>query len=246
VISALFVHGAGGGGWEWNIWTRVFAAAGFSVHAPDLQSTAEGLASTQWLDYCAQVRTHCEWLRGQAAGGPDKRGDTTVVLIGASLGGLLALVNADCADALVLVNPMPPSPLNSRLPDQSRYPDVIGWGRDATIESTRRAVPDADDAACLYALRRWRDESGAAMNSAKAGVAAVKPNCPVLVVASELDADVPLALSTELAEVLAATLYAVPAASHVGPLFGSSAASIARRVVAWVNQCVREGEFSPA
>jgi pimeloyl-ACP methyl ester carboxylesterase len=239
MISALFVHGAGGGGWEWNIWARVFAAAGFSVCTPDLRSTSEGLANTQLIDYCAQVRAHCERLRQQTAGGADKSGDGAIVLIGASLGGLLALMNSDCADALVLVNPMPPWPLNLRLPDRSRYPDLIRWGADASIESTRRSVPDADDAACLYALRRWRDESGAVMNSAKAGVVAGKPNCPVLVVASEFDVDVPYAVSAGLAEALTAQLHTAAGASHTGPLLGADATSIALRVVAWVNQWIR-------
>ena len=39
----VFVHGAGGGGWEWAVWARVFAAAGIAVAAPDLRPAAAGL-----------------------------------------------------------------------------------------------------------------------------------------------------------------------------------------------------------
>ena len=40
--AAVLVHGAGGGGWEWAAWARVFAAAGLSVAAPDLRAAPAG------------------------------------------------------------------------------------------------------------------------------------------------------------------------------------------------------------
>ena len=52
---AVFVHGAGGGGWEWNIWRRVFAASGWHTTAPDLQPVAAGLAATRLDAYAEQV-----------------------------------------------------------------------------------------------------------------------------------------------------------------------------------------------
>ena len=48
--SAVFVHGAGAGGWEWIVWQRVFAAHGWSVLAPDLRPCAAGLAATRFDD----------------------------------------------------------------------------------------------------------------------------------------------------------------------------------------------------
>ena len=95
-------------------------------------------------------------------------------------------------------------------------------------------MPDADDAACLYAFRRWRDESGAVMNAALAGVAVQRPACPVLVIASERDEDVPLEVSRELAAEWGGDFVRVPGASHVGPLLGASAARCAEMVVAWL------------
>ncbi|HEY4556436.1 MAG TPA: hypothetical protein VIG68_08390, partial [Lysobacter sp.] len=55
-INLLLVHGAGGGGWEWAIWQRVFDARGWTSAAPDLQPAAAGLAATGLDDYLAQVR----------------------------------------------------------------------------------------------------------------------------------------------------------------------------------------------
>lgn len=218
----MFVHGAGGGGWEWDVWGRVFAAAGFRVSAPDLQPAAGGLAATTLADYAAQVG---DWLADARAEGA---GDA--VLVGASLGGLLALMNADGAQALVLVNPLPPS----GLPAPEPVPDVLPWRRRATLAGTRRAMPDADDFAALLAFRRWRDDSGLALRQARAGVPLVKPACPVRVIASEADADVPPAVSAALARSLGASLQGWPG-SHVGPLLGRGAATVAAQTVEWLN-----------
>jgi pimeloyl-ACP methyl ester carboxylesterase len=253
--AVLFVHGAGGGGWEWNVWTRVFAAEGLVVHAPDLKPAAGGLAVTRLQDYSGQVRAFIEGLRSRRTNAPVGAGMTatagrmeksvavmpapaesaTLILVGASLGGLLALKNAEYADALVLINPIPPSPLNTQLPEQSDYPAIIPWRTNASLESTRRALPDADEAAQLYAFRRWRDESGMVMNAARRGVAIQKSDCPTLVIASECDADVPAAASTALAQSLSADLHMVSQASHVGPLLGRNATCVAERVVEWLN-----------
>ena len=49
-LPVLLVHGAGGGGWEWNLWRGVFEAADIAVVAPDLQLVAAGLAATGFGD----------------------------------------------------------------------------------------------------------------------------------------------------------------------------------------------------
>ena len=77
--AVLLVHGAGGGGWEWNVWRGVLEAAGFQVAAPDLVPLRGDVAATRLQDYQAQVRAALAAL-------PRPR-----VLVGASLGGLLAL-----------------------------------------------------------------------------------------------------------------------------------------------------------
>ena len=221
VWNALLVHGAGGGGWEWDIWRRVFEAAGVPAHAPDLQPSPRGLAVTTFVDHAAQVRE---------AGGrlPRPR-----VLVGASLGGALVAACADGADALVLVNPIPPAPLHARLPP-CELPDVVPWRRTASIASTRRSLPDADDATALFAFRHWRDDSGLALREAWAGIDVPRPGCPVLCIASEEDDDVPPAATIALADAWQASLLRVPG-SHVGPLLGRQAPHIAASVLNWLS-----------
>jgi len=221
--TVVCVHGAGGGGWEWAIWARVLAARGFAVVAPDLQPVAAGIEATRLADYHAQVQ---QWCRGVGA---------PIVLVGASLGGRLALLAAGAvaASALVLVNPLPPGGLSAAKPPR---PLRIPWGRERSLAGTRRAMADADAAARLYAFRRWRDESGAALDEACSGFPLEPQACPVLVLASECDDDVPAAGSRRLAAALAADFEVLTAATHVGPLLGRSAATTAERVADWIER----------
>lgn len=222
VRTALLVHGAGGGGWEWNIWCRVFAAHGIDCSAPDLRPSPEGVAATTFADYATQVRAAIEAM-------PRPR-----VLVGASLGGLLAMTCADATDALVLVNPLPPSPWSAGLPPRE-WPDVVPWRRDARLASTRRSLPDADDATALFAFRHWRDESGAVLRAARDGIAVRAPSCPVLCIASAQDEDVPPTLTAALADDWNASLLRVSSPSHVGPLLGRDATSMAAQAAAWLS-----------
>ena len=218
----LLLHGAGGGGWEWAVWARVFAARGWSVATPDLQPVAAGLAATQLDDYREQAASALAAL-------PRPR-----VIVGASLGGLLALQCAGSADALVLVNPMPPSPWHAQLPISAEVA-VEPWRARASLAGTRRALPDSDDADALHAFRHWRDESGAVLAQARRGVVVDVPRCQTLVVASARDVDVPIDATRALARAFDASLIELADASHVGPLLGTDAAAIAADVVTWLN-----------
>ena len=227
-IQLLCMHGAGAGGWEWAIWARVFTARGVQVRAPDLLAARSGLAATNFADYRQQVR---DWIGPDADDTPGAQR----VLAGASLGGLLALsVAAEVRPAaLILVNPMPPALILPRLSGEP-YPEIVRWGEQRSIAGTRRVMPDADDAACLFAFRRWRDESGAALERARRGVTVEFPQCPILVLASERDTDVPAHVSRELAVRCGADFELLAGCSHVGPLLGVRAGHIAERAVSWV------------
>lgn len=217
----MLVHGAGGGGWEWNTWRGVLEAHGFACNCVELEASPTGLAATTFDDYRARVLSALAVL-------PRPR-----VLIGASLGGLLAATCASSAEALVLVNPLPPAPWASQLL-RREWPGVVPWHRDARLASTRRALPDADDATALFAFRRWRDESGAVLRQAHDGIEVAVPECPVLCVASELDEDVPAGLTVALAQAWGASVLHLPGSTHVGPLLARDSADVAGQVVAWL------------
>jgi pimeloyl-ACP methyl ester carboxylesterase len=146
------------------------------------------------------------------------------VIVGASLGGLLAAMCAADADALILVNPVPCRPWHSQLPAR-QWSGVVHWRRDARLEMTRDGMEDADPASMLFAYRRWRDESGAVLRSAWEGVEVARPACPALFVVSAADEDVPQAVSRAMAGEWSARSVEAFAASHLGPLLGEAAAS---------------------
>ena len=226
--NALLVHGAGGGAWEWNLWRGVLEAHAITVHALELQPVAAGLAATTLQDYRTQVDAALQAL-------PHPR-----VLIGASLGGLLAAMSAampgNKADALVLVNPLPPAPWHRQLPRRDWDDAVVPWWRNARLASTRDALRDADDATAVFAFRHWRDESGKVLREAYAGIEVDKPACPALLIASLRDADVPPEIIFAMAGQWQAGRLETLASSHVGPLLGGTAPEVARQAVAWLNR----------
>lgn len=221
--SALLVHGAGGGAWEWNCWAPVFQAQGIATTAIQLQPCAAGLEATTLDVYREQVDAALQAMQRPRA------------LVGASLGGLLSALCADQADALVLVNPFPASPWHVSMPVRD-WPDAIPWRRNARLASTRAAMQDADEASAMYAFRRWRDESGLALRQAQAGVAVARPRCPVLFVFSAEDRDIGAAASPAWAQAWEASCVQSRALGHVGPLLGSAAPDIALQTVAWLNR----------
>ena len=99
--TLLLIHGAGGGAWEYDAWKPVLAAAGFAVVARDLVPAPGGLAKTTFADYLAQVQAAARAVPG---GG-------RVALVGASMGGVLAMKAAETVRpfALVLVSSVPPA-----------------------------------------------------------------------------------------------------------------------------------------
>lgn len=228
VKAALLVHGAGGGGWEWNVWRGVFEAAGIVVSAPDLQPVAAGLVATGFDDYLQQAREALLAL-------PRPR-----VVIGASLGGLLALHVAVAADAVVLVNPLPPAPWHAALAPRT-WPDVVPWRRHARLDGTRRALPDTDEATALFAFRHWRDESGAVLRHAYAGDGGARPACPALFVLSQVDDDVPPAIPSAMATAWSSEVLQTVSPSHVGPLLDRHASGVAGQTVEWLNRTVQAG-----
>lgn len=229
MTAAVLVHGAGGGGWEWRIWAETLRIGGFDVLAPDLQPARGDLAATRLADYRAQV---VDWCRTAAS---------PFVLIGASLGGLLALAAAGptAPAALILVNAMPPSGIEPR-PDFRRRPSVVPWSM-SPLANTHAALPDADAATVRWTHRRWRDESGRVLNEAAAGITVEAPECPILVMASGDDDDIPPVSSRSLADAFSADFVELPGCSHLGILLGRSAATAAAVAVAWLNACSTAG-----
>lgn len=108
----IMVHGAFSGGWCFDPFRTRFESRGFSVDAPDLPGHGEGATSASvrgksMRDYARAVTAHIK-----ACASPP-------ILIGHSMGGLVAQMAASQAEvaALVLLAPSPPwgQPISSPL-----------------------------------------------------------------------------------------------------------------------------------
>jgi pimeloyl-ACP methyl ester carboxylesterase len=218
--TAIMIHGAGGGGWEYARWQPVFTAAGYGVITKDLLPSVDGLRATTFDDYCHQVRA---WLPAQQP----------IILIGASMGGLLALKVAEAIQptALVLINSVPPAGVGAPRTGKS-YPPLVPWA-NGPLEETRSALFDSDEATIHWAWPRWRDESGAVLNAMAAGISVQRPTCPTLVVLSEQDTDIPYQTGLALATWAGADVLLYHGMSHVGPLLSRRAEGVARMVMTW-------------
>lgn len=103
MTAVVMVHGAFCGGWAFESFRAPFEAAGFEVIAPDLRGHGPGdapgaVAGVSMADYAADIAGVCERL------------ETPPVLLGHSMGGLVAQLAARRAavSALVLLAPSPP------------------------------------------------------------------------------------------------------------------------------------------
>lgn len=218
--TVVMVHGAGGGGWEYVVWKRAFEAAGYPVVARDLVPARGGLARTTFEDYVGQVLS---WI-------PRRR----FVLVGASMGGALALRAAEGRSpvAVVLVNSVAPAGVGKRQPFEPSLA-VIRWAH-GPLKDTLEAMPDSDETMVQFAWPRWRDESGSVMDALRRGVACRRPPCPSLVVIGEADGDVPPSNSRALASWAGAAVHSYRGMSHVGPLMSRRAGEVAGAVVEWL------------
>lgn len=221
--TIVLIHGAGGGGWEWRLWERIFVAGGWSVAAPNLQPGEIGIAATTVSDYVAQIQN---WL--------DTDGLPPFV-VGASMGGLLAAhaVQQITVAGLLLVNSLPPLGVAGWPLAPMRFPAVISWPA-ARVQESLRELPDYDSDLDGWFPETWRAESGAVMNALYRGVPVAAPDVPCLVMSGELDDDVPPAVAESLADVFDADFLCLASTSHLGILLGRRAQFAASMALEWI------------
>ena len=107
--------------------------------------------------------------------------------------------------------------------------------KGSSLESTKRALPDATSDVQKWACERWRDESGAVLKEVYSRFAPIKPRCKALFVISGLDTDVPPEQQAQWATEWGAPTLEYPTMSHVGPLLGTSARNVAGDVADWAD-----------
>ncbi len=179
----VLVHGAANSAAVWTLWQRELAERGWPSYAPDLrghgQSDPIDLSSTTMQDYADDVHSVIAEL------------PRTPVVMGWSMGGLVALMTAAAGDASACVALAPSLPSRTRDPSAPLRPGTFGaefYGITSDDPDDQAAtMPDLDRDERVIALASCGSESNLARDDRKAGIVIESMPCPLLIVAGTAD-----------------------------------------------------------
>jgi non-heme chloroperoxidase len=246
----LFVHGMWAGAWVWDNWLAFFAARGWDGYALNLRGRAGSrpvadigrVALAEYVDDAASVAR--------------RLGD--VIVIGHSMGGLIAQALAARLDpvAVVAVTPAAPRgiwPLRSAALVMATLRHAPAFVRSRPLMPSRRLMTrlalgqlPAEEREAVYrklvpeSARQARD---IALRGFAVDAAAVR--CPMLVVAAQHDRITPPSVVRRVAHRYRATLYEYPGFGHMVPL-EPRWRDVALDVAAWLSGFMEGDDGSSA
>jgi non-heme chloroperoxidase len=213
--TIVMIHGMWGTGWYWENFRGFFERKGYQCVVPTLrfhdmdpnEVPDPGLGTTSLLDYAADLEKLVRELH------------TTPILMGHSMGGLLAQIlgSRGLGKALVLLTPAAPHGIMALKPSviKSFWSGLTRWGfwkkpfRQTFAEAayamlnlmpseSRRSLYDK----FVYESGRAASEIGFWLFDSKAAakVDETKVTCPVLIVAGEQDRIAPSSVTRKIAE----------------------------------------------
>jgi pimeloyl-ACP methyl ester carboxylesterase len=181
------IHGAANSASIWLYWQQALAAAGWPSHAIDLRghgrSDSFDLSTTSMADYAEDVRLLLAQLPGES------------IVMGWSLGGLVALMVAAGGGTSACVALAPSAPARTRdttAPLRSGVfgPEEYGLTRDGLINV--RAMPDLDADEQAIAVTSLCADSRYARDDRQAGIVIERLLCPLLIATGTADRQWPL------------------------------------------------------
>lgn len=229
----VLVHGAANSALVWTYWQQELAPPrrGWPSHAVDLRGHGRSarcdLSRTTMEDYADDVRGCIAQLGARP------------IVIGWSMGGLVALQVAARGDAAACVALAPSTPARDRnasikLRAAEFGPDFYGI-TDLDPDAPQPAMPDLDREERAVALASLGPESRWARDDRKAGIVIETLPCPLLIVTGGADPLWPRAKFDGLW--LAHDAFDVAGASHWGLVLSRRAlGEIVPRVVAWLEE----------
>ena len=222
--SIILVHGAATSAGVWTFWQRELAASGRASHALDLrghgQSDGADLSHTSMSDYASDLRSVAE----EFARPP--------VLMGWSMGGLLAMMVAAAVDAVACVALAPSAPAKRRDSLRTLRAGEFGpeeYGITSLDPGDQPEMPDLDQEEREIALASLSRESRLARDERAAGIVVEPPGCPLLIVTGASDTRWPPQKYDDLP--LEAEFHNVAGASHWGLVLSRRAIAAATPVL---------------
>lgn len=179
----VLVHGAANSAAVWTLWQRELAERGWPSYAIDLrghgQSDPIDLSSTAMQDYADDVRSVIGDL------------SRTPIVMGWSMGGLVALMTTAAGDASACVALAPSLPSRTRDPSAPLRPGTFAaefYGINSDDPDDQGAtMPDLDRDERIIALSSLGPESQLARDDRKAGIVIESMPCPLLIVTGSDD-----------------------------------------------------------
>jgi pimeloyl-ACP methyl ester carboxylesterase len=217
----ILIHGAANSATVWKFWQRELAASGWPSYAIDLRGHGESkppwdLSQTSMQDYAADVTT----LMTQYRQPP--------VLIGWSMGGLVALMLAATGVAGACVGLAPSAPARQLDPSVALRTGEFGaeeYGITSRDPDEQPAMPDLDRVERITALTALGRESRLARDERQRGIVIEALPCPLLIVTGTRDRAWPRERYDNLW--LTADYLSVEGASHWGLV-------LQRRALSWI------------
>lgn len=178
----VLVHGAANCAGVWTFWQDRLAEHGFPSYAIDLRghgaSAPLDLSDTTMEDYADDVRALARQLRAAP------------VVIGWSMGGLVAMMVARTGAAAACVGLAPSAPARVTRTDAVLRPGTFGpeaYGIRTRDPDDQPAMPDLDRAERVIALGSLGQESQLARDQRTAGIVIDTLPCPLLIVTGTAD-----------------------------------------------------------
>jgi len=207
--AVILVHGAANSGRVWTFWQYELARRGWTSHAIDLRghgaSEVGDLGTTSMADYATDVVTLARTL------------SRPPILIGWSMGGLVAMMAAAMCGAQACVGLAPSTAARSRDHSIPLRAGVFGAEEYGIVDrdpDRQPAMADLDEEERVVALESLGLESRRARDERKAGIVIAPLPCPVLIVTGTADTQWPRQRYDDLP--FAADHVEISGASHWG------------------------------
>ncbi|MDA1188327.1 MAG: alpha/beta hydrolase [Chloroflexi bacterium] len=182
----VLIHGAANSAVAWTYWQSELATRGWASHAVDLRGHGKSvpfdLSETSMSDYVSDVASVASQLREPP------------VLVGWSMGGLVAMMAASAEIGVACVALAPSLPVREINPIIRLRKGVFGpeeYGVVPTSPEERSSMPDLDDEERAVALASCGNESRYARDERKRGIVIESLPCPLLTVRGSEDTQWP-------------------------------------------------------
>ncbi|MCH7718585.1 MAG: alpha/beta hydrolase [Chloroflexi bacterium] len=224
----VLAHGSASSASVWTFWQRELAARGWASYAVDLRghgaSRPADLSRVSMHDYAADVRS----LAAQLSERP--------IVIGWSMGGLVAMIAASTGEFAACVGLAPSVPARSvdtKLPLREGEFGPEEYGITSLDPADQAEMPDLDREEREVALASVGRESRYARDERKRGIVIESLPCPLLIVTGTADRQWPRERYDGLW--LEADYVAVEGASHWGMVLSRRAlTAILPDVLGWL------------